>query len=406
MTIRLKTKFAPDALFFVSYGIFMVFSILNASFYYRYFEGLTFTGILGICGLLLIIYEYLDNGLHFDRLLPLGVLVGLFVLAFSVSNANVHRLVAYIFPYIYCARKIPFAKIARFTLRLSTIAVLFVVLSGLFGIIENVVVAKGSRVREYLGFRYALYLPGLLLNMTALWVYLRKAHITIPGALCWCAVNLVVYILTDSRISCALALGLIAAGLVMRFLPKLMEKLQLLWKLLAGSFVVFGGVSLVMTLIYDSAVPWMRKLNSTLEGRLNLGKKSLNLHGFRLFGQDIEWVGNGLDSMGNKTEATYTYVDSMYVKILQRYGLVFVIALAVLLTWAMIRILKKKDYHLLLICASVAGHAMIDDLSMTLHYNTFWLAMGMALLCPDMLDWDGMPGVARLPEKPGGSYGR
>ena len=72
------------------------------------------------------------------------------------------------FLYIYCGRRIHFAKIAGFTLNLSIATVLVVVLSGYLGIIDNVVTAKNGRIREYLGFRYALYLPGILLNMTAL----------------------------------------------------------------------------------------------------------------------------------------------------------------------------------------------------------------------------------------------
>jgi hypothetical protein len=40
---------------------------------------------------------------------------------------------------------------------------------------------------------------------------------------------------------------------------------------------------------------------------------------------------------------------------------------------------------LLLICAVVAVHCILDDLSFALHYNTFWIAMGMALVNPNTL---------------------
>jgi hypothetical protein len=33
----------------------------------------------------------------------------------------------------------------------------------------------------------------------------------------------------------------------------------------------------------------------------------------------------------------------------------------------------------------VAVHCILDDLSFALHYNTFWIAMGMALLNPNTL---------------------
>ena len=88
----------------------------------------------------------------------------------------------------------------------------------------------------------------------------------------------------------------------------------------------------------------------------------------------------GLDGFGNSVVGTYSYVDCLYVKILQRYGLLFTLALVVLMTWAMIRLWKRREYYIVLILASVAAHCVLDDLSFTVHYNTFWLALGAVLL--------------------------
>ena len=55
-----------------------------------------------------------------------------------------------------------------------------------------------------------------------------------------------------------------------------------------------------------------------LESRLSLGKKSLERDGVTFFSRHISWVGNGLDAFGNSSNKVYTYVDCLYVKILQR----------------------------------------------------------------------------------------
>ena len=86
------------------------------------------------------------------------------------------------------------------------------------------------------------------------------------------------------------------------------------------------------------------------------------------------------------------------MKILQRYGMAFFFFFFVLLCWSMFRLFKRREYHLLLICSSVAAHCILDDLSFALHYNTFWIAMGVALLCPAMLDWDGKTNQISPPE--------
>lgn len=387
---RLRQRlWAEDFLYFLSFGLFLATAILSTSFYYRYFIGRPYMWMQIACVALLLGYEYRNGGLRVQQWGAFGISAALFLIAFRVSQGNLTRLVALMFLYIYCGRRIHFAKIAGVTLNISIIVVLVVVLSGYLGIIDNVVTAKGSRVREFLGFRYALYLPGILLNMTALWIYLRKDKVSIFGSLVWAVANWLVYYRTDSRISFVLAELLLVSALLMRFLPKMGEKLHGLFGVMAWSFVIFGGFSLIMTAVYDDTIPWMRELNGMLESRLSLGKRSLVENGFNLFGQRIEWVGNGLDAFGNSSEKIYTYVDCLYVKILQRYGLLFTLAMVVLMTWAMIRLWKRREYHIVLILASVAAHCVLDDLSFALHYNTFWMAMGTVLLNPNALNWDG-----------------
>lgn len=389
MTIDLKSKLAGDKLFFISYGLFLITSILSTSFYYKYFMGRPYMWLQILCVVLLVAYEYCITGLKKQDWKGMIVCAALFLITFRVSYASTQRQTVLMFAYIYCARNIPFAKIARFTLDVSIALVLGIVVTSQFGLVENIAAFKSGRIREYLGFRYALYLPGLLLNMTALWVYLKKDTVTVWGCLVWAAANWAVYYQTDSRISFAIAEALLAAALFMRFLPKVTDKLKPLWWLAAGSFLICAVFSLIMTIEYNSSLPWMRKLNTMLESRLRLGHVSLLEYGVTFFGQEIEWLGNGLDAFGNSVVGTYSYVDCLYVKILQRYGIIFMIAMAVLTSWSMIRLYKRREYHILLICATVAVHSVLDDLSFTLHYNTFWLAMGMVLLNQNTLNWNG-----------------
>ena len=373
-----------DILYFGSYGLFLITSLLSTSFYYRWFIGYPYTWIQIAC-LAMLIFRECRIGCAKQNWTALAVLIGLAAFSLQFTIGNLTRLIPLMFFYIYGARNIHFSRIARFSLWIGSIIVCFVVFSGYLGIIDNVVVAKGVRIREYLGFRYALYLPGILLNLTALWIYLRQDDLPIPGVLLWTAVNTFVYLRTDSRISFVLAEGLLAAALLLRFVPWFKTRLHGLWGCFAGFYILSAAFSFVFTGIYDGAVPWMRRLNSMLESRLSLGKRSLEDHGFGIFGKQISWVGHGLDAFGNSVDGTYTYVDCFYVKILQRYGALFTAGLLSLVTWAMIRLWKQKEYLILLICASVAVHCILDDLSFALHYNTFWIAMGVAILNPNAL---------------------
>jgi len=389
MDKHLKKMCQGDRLFFLAFGIMMTLSLLSASFYYRYFDERPFTYIQLFCVGLLGVYEYCNGGIQRRHWVGMAICALFSLIAVINATSNVQRLVGWVFLLTFCARRIPFPKIADFTLRVSFVTVAFIVFSGYLGIIDDVVMYKAGRVREFLGFRYALYPSGILLNMTALYVYIRKERITVPAAIFWGVLNWYVYYMTDSRISFVLAEALLVIALLMRWLPKLVRKIHALWAVAVASFGVCSIGSLVLTFCYNSSIPWMRRLNNMLEGRLNLGKKSLAQYGFSLFGKRISWVGNGLDVDGNVIEGSYNYVDCLYVKMLQLYGIIFTALLIVLLCWAMFRLWRRREYHILMICTFVAAHCVLDDLSFTLHYNTFWIAMGTALLAPQMLQWDG-----------------
>lgn len=389
MTVDLKSKLTGDKLYFISYGLFLIPSLLSTSFFYKYFMGRPYMWMQIIGMGILAMYEYINVGVKKQDWKRLAVCAAMLLISLRVSPASTQRQTVLMFAYIYCARNIPFAKIARFTLNISIAVVATVVVCSQFGFVENIAAFKSGRVRAYLGFRYALHLPGLLLNMTALWIWLKKDKVTVWGCLIWAVANWAVYTQTDSRISFAIAEALLAAALFMRYLPKVTDKLKPLWWLAVVSFVICAVGSLILTAEYDSSLPWMRKLNSMLEGRLRLGHVSLLENGYYYFGQRIEWLGNGLDGFGNSVVGTYSHVDCLYVKILQRYGMVFLAALIVLSTWAMVQLYRRREYHILLICATVAVHSVLDDLAFTLHYNTFWMAMGLVLLNSSMLNWDG-----------------
>ena len=73
---------------------------------------------------------------------------------------------------------------------------------------------------------------------------------------------------------------------------------------------------------YDAGIEWMRLINEVFNNRLKFGNRSLILYGISMFGKkNMEWIGNGLDSAGNKSAKTYLWVDNFYISILQRFGI-------------------------------------------------------------------------------------
>lgn len=379
-----------DILYFLSFSIFLAGSVLSTSFYYRYFDGLPFMWVQILCVVLLAAYEVRSGGLKTQQWTAFALAAVLCLISWRVAEGNLHRLVTLMFPYIYCARSIPFRKVAAVALNVSAAVFTFIIASALLGVVENMVSYYAGRVRWYLGFRYVLYPSGILLNLTALWIYLKRDTMTLGGAVFWGVANFALYQLTNSRISFVISEVLILGGLVLRYLPVREVKTKALWAILSSSFFLCAAFSIIVVLCYHTH-PWMEPIDTFLAGRVSLADMSLREFGVTWFGQRIQWVGSGLSADGFSVDGTYNYVDCLYVKVLQRYGIVFSVVLLGLVCWAMYRLWKRREYHILLICATVAVHCVLDDLSFSLHYNTFWMAMGLVLMDPAMLDWQTAP---------------
>ena len=67
----------------------------------------------------------------------------------------------------------------------------FIIVSAQLGIIQDYIYSNVARVRHYLGFRYALFGPTFLFNITGLVLYVKKAKIQMDRAFCFSCHKLV-----------------------------------------------------------------------------------------------------------------------------------------------------------------------------------------------------------------------
>lgn len=373
MKIVVPKIYRQDSLFFLAYGVFLIFSILATSFFCAYFVDFYNYILLG-CVLLAIFNEIIKSKKYTLKSLAwMAVLSGLSIIIFLSSSRSVPIICVLVF--IYCGRNVSLKTIAKFTMLVSVPTILLVVCCSQLGIIQNYI-SSGIRVRHYLGFRYALYLPAYMFNLTTIYVYDKGRKIRWHQIGIFLILNLLVYIETNGRLSFCLSIFVLLLAVIIKACPKLLEK-GIIYKPLVLSYFVCCFFSFLFTLIYDNSVKWMNNLNAFLGGRLLLGKQALLQYGFNFIsGQDVEWIGNGLDAYGQRTIGTYNFVDSTYVQALITYGAVFLCVYLLLNTMALFQSYRQKNYFLMLILVILAFHGTIDDLTLQLNYNTFWFAVG------------------------------
>ena len=386
MKLVVKIKSLPELMALVALGIFLTVSILNVTFYARYMPGTVYKLAIAFSIFLLFIKEMFKRKYDYRALIGLFATILIYFIVGKMTALGSEVPVSILF--IYALRDVPFKKVAQTSLVVSTCLLFFIIVSAKVGIITNYIEVSGSRVRSYLGFRYALFPSMLLMDIVAIVFYLKQNKIQYWK---WLLLSLSVYWVydqTDSRLTFFSSCILLACSLLIKWFPELLSKLGYVFKAFKLTFIVNAIISFWVSFTYlNSGYSFINdllfKVNHMLGGRLYLANKSLNLYGFGLLGRPVEWYGNGLTVEGVRNYQTYyLYVDNLYVQVLQRFGLLILGLMLSVLTLTLSKIIKKRQWVLALILILMSFHSMIDDLNFYLHNNIFWILVG-ALIYPD-----------------------
>jgi len=386
MKLVVKIKSLPELLALVALGIFLTVSILNVTFYARYIPGTVYKLAIAFSIFLLFVKEMFKRKYDYRALIGLFATILIYFIVGEMTALGSEVPVSILF--IYALRDVPFKKVAQTSLVVSTCLLFFIIVSAKVGIITNYIEVSESRVRSYLGFRYALFPSMLLMDIVAIVFYLKQNKIQYWK---WLLLSLSVYWVydqTDSRLTFFSSCILLACSLLIKWFPELLSKLGYVFKAFKLTFIVNAIISFWVSFTYlNSGYSFINdllfKVNHMLGGRLYLANKSLNLYGFGLLGRPVEWYGNGLTVEGVRNYQTYyLYVDNLYVQVLQRFGLLILGLMLSVLTLTLSKIIKKRQWVLALILILMSFHSMIDDLNFYLHNNIFWILVG-ALIYPD-----------------------
>lgn len=372
------SKISKEKAFFCALILYLVTAFLSTSFYASYVFGGARIARL-VCVFLLVVGELSDFEFSKETLVKAAFCLLLYGIAAYHDGALSDP--ALVFVFVFCGRNISFDKIAKVCLFTSSFLLGFIIISSYVGIIRNYVENYDGRYREYLGFLYSLYPAAHMSNITSLTIYLKRKSIDWKAVSILLLANIWIFAKTNSRLSFGLSILTICLALVFQYVPELLKNNKMLQIGMKFSFVIFACVSLVCTLLYTENNIILQRFNTFLGNRLYFGKRSLFQFGVSFFGKsNIEWVGNGLDKNGIAPFGESLYVDNLYIQVIQKFGIIFVVLLLILLTIAMIKIVEQKKYILAFIFTMIAIHCIIDDLFLAIFYNPFWIAAGAILM--------------------------
>ena len=379
MKIVVQKRSLPEILALTALGIFLFVSILDATFYVQHLPRIAYKVLTALSLALLVIKELYKKEYDYRTIVGLIITVLVYLIIGKISTLSSNIAISLFF--IYALRDIPFKSVAKTSLVVSVLILLFVIVSANLGVITNYLEISGTRVRSYLGFRYALYPSILLMNVVAIALYINKNNIRYWQ---WVLLSLSVYWIygqTDSRLTFYNSCILLVFNILIKWFPNMLSKLGNVLNVFKLTFIVNAIISFWITINYLGSNNYFVngfffKLNQVLGGRLYLANKSLELFGFGLFGKPVEWNGNGLTVEGVRNYQTYLYVDNLYIQVLQKFGLLVLVLMVTLLTLTLSKAIKKNQWIIAFILIVMSFQSMIDDLNLYLHYNIFWILIG------------------------------
>lgn len=313
----------------------------------------------------------------------------LLVISFVIVRTNAPALVDLVI-LVYCGRRCSFKRIARETVYITSAGMAIIILLAEIGAIQNytqvVATSDGNiRVREYIGFLYALQPAQLLFNVTCLIVYLLDDKFDLRWGLLLMAANIFVYAKTNSRLSFFISVAVIVCALVLSKEIGRRALGPILRTIAPVSFVLCFIFSWYAVTHFSAGNMFQSSLDAFLGNRLKLGQNALMQYGTTIFGQSINFIGNGLDVNGTlNTSGTYNYVDILYVRLPILYGWIFTALFIAGMTFAAICAMRRRQYSVCLVLIAIAFHGIVDDLVIRLQFCTFLFLIGTYACQSDM----------------------
>lgn len=115
---------------------------------------------------------------------------------------------------------------------------------------------------------------------------------------------------------------------------------------------------------------FLAKIDALLTHRIYSGQVVLLDKGLSLFGQEVQMMGNG---GGVGTQSSYYFVDSSYVLLGIRYGVLLLIAINLLYMYAVYRGRKENSRRMVIAMVIIALQAMVEHHLMESWFNVFLL---------------------------------
>ena len=278
---------------------------------------------------------------------------------------------------VACANR-DIKKIIKISLIIGASVIVLSFILSQIGVIDDLVwqrPGEGMRSRHAFGMNYCTNLASHAMFLIFLYMFIKKGKLKIWEYMTIIALTIVNILFMDCQISAICVLlamaGCLLTALISHKKITIPENVVKIWNfIMISSYIVCAAIQFIWALLYRSDPDiWYNRYYS-LENRIKTNYILLKNFPFSLFGTKFLQVGLGWTE---ETPDYYFWVDCSYTRLYAMYGIVAFVIFMALLTWIVIRLMKKNNYFGMYLMAVIAFDLMIEHHIIEIAYNTFLL---------------------------------
>lgn len=295
------------------------------------------------------------------------VLLLLVLILVSISNLDVYKLL-----------KVSFYVV-------TGVYVVIVPLS-LFGMVPDWIFMRGETIRHSLGFFYPTVAISIYLVIVMLYIAVRKLELSYPETALLELINLLLFKLTDGRLSFVLVTLILVMTLLFKNegLRSLVQRPAVLklcrFVTCCLPLTLFLLTQLLVTM-YRNDVPIARFADSLLSHRLQLADAAYQEYGISLFGADIKWYGwGGSGYIEQDPDFKYNYVDNSYAYVLVDEGIYTLTIVLAGYSLLLMVLFRQQQWPLIFVICTVLLWSFVEHGLIQLRLNPALVIFAAALV--------------------------
>ena len=357
-----------DLIYYIAYFLFLTKMVITTTMINDHLSRIVTLPITLISLGLLFIKILLLNKYSKKNFMIMGILV--LCAGFTYINSTYNDLI-YLVLFIIGANNVSFKIIVKIFLSVRVSILLIAMMAAKFGLIQNVIFVRDGRVRQSFGSIYPTDFAAGVFFIALAYLYIKREKLKIRDVILFVALGIGIYYFCDARLDSLCIFGIAIYALFKIVYNRDKRKINKYINItLSSSIIICAAFSIIISIIYNNSNKIMLFLNKLLSNRLELSKRGIDKYGFSLFGQKVDMVGNGGSSV---KPSDYFFIDSSYLFVSLRYGMIALIIFCVLFTIYVKRTIDLGEITIAVIIIAIGINSIVAHRLLDIAYNPFLL---------------------------------